>query len=177
MRLTDISVKNAAPRARTYKLTDGGGLVALVNPSGSKWWRLRYRFGGREKMVSLGTYPDVSLRQAREKADEARRVLADRRDPGYERLTEKSAEAVTFELIAKEWLLLQKKTLSPLTQNKARWMIESFVLPHLGKRPITHITAPEVLAVLKRIENKGHSETAHRTKQRISQIFRYAIAT
>jgi integrase len=177
MRLTDISVKNAAPRAKTYKLTDGQGLIALVNPNGSKWWRLRYRFGGREKMLALGTYPEVSLREAREKADEARRVLADRRDPSYERLTEKAAEAVTFELIAQEWLALQKKTLSALTVNKARWMIDTFVLPYLGKRPITHVTTPEVLALLKRVENEGHHETAHRTKQRISQIFRYAIAT
>ena len=151
MRLTDISVKNAAPRAKTYKLTDGQGLIALVNPNGSKWWRLRYRFGGREKMLALGTYPEVSLREAREKADEARRVLADRRDPSYERLSERAAEAVTFELIAQEWLALQKKTLSALTVNKARWMIDTFVLPHLGKRPITHITTPEVLAVLKRV--------------------------
>ena len=177
MRLTDIAVRKAPVRDKTYKLTDGAGLVALVNPNGSKWWRLRYRFGGREKMLALGVYPDVSLREAREKAEEARLVLAKSRDPSYERLVEKNAETVTFELVANEWLALQKKTLSLRTVYKARWMLESFVLPHLGKRPITHVSTPEVLAALKRIEETGHHETAHRTKQRISQIFRYAIAT
>lgn len=138
MHLTDIAVRTAQPRDKTYKLTDGAGLVVLANPNGSNSWRLRYRFGGREKMLALGTYPQVGLRQARDEADQARRLLIKGRDPSYERLIERTQEATAFEVIAKEWLNLQAKSLSSLTLYKARWMIESFVLPHLGKRPLTH---------------------------------------
>ncbi len=177
MPLTDIAVRNAPPRDRPYKLSDGQGLALLINPTGSRWWRLRYSFGGREKMLALGVYPAVSLKDARDKAAAARIVLQSGRDPSYERQSEKNATAITFEIVAREWFELQKKTLSKQTLYKARWMLETFALPYLGKRPVTHITSAEILDVLKRIERTGHHETTHRTKQRIGQILRYAIAT
>ena len=177
MPLTDIALRSAKPADRPYKLGDGNGLSLLVNPNGSRWWRLRYHFGGREKMLGLGVYPQVSLREAREKASQALVMLREGRDPSYERQAERSATTITFEILAKEWYELQRNHLSSQTLYKARWMLETFVLPYLGKRPITHITAQEVLAVLKRVEETGKHETTHRTKQRIGQIFRYAIAT
>lgn len=177
MPLTDTAIRNARPREKTYKLGDGDGLVLLVNPNGSKWWRLRYRIGGREKMLSFGVYPDVSLKRARERRSDARELIADGRDPVVQRLSEKAAQEHTFEIIAREWLALQQKSLGAVTYNKARWMLETFVLPDLGKRPITQITAPELLGVLRKIEARGINETAKRTKQKCGQVFRYAIAT
>ena len=177
MRLTDITIRNSKPREKSYKLSDGGGLVLIINPNGSRWWRLRYCYGGREKMLSLGIYPGVSLKDARDKRDADHKVIASGRDPSYERRTERDEREITFELVAREWLALQRKSLAIVTYRKALWILESLLFPSLGNRPITHISAPELLVVLRRIEEKGHHETARRAKQRCSQIFRYAIAT
>lgn len=177
MPLTDTAIRNAKPAAKPFKVADGGGLTLLVNPDGSKWWRLRYRISGREKMLSLGVYPDVSLKQARERRDEARKLKADGVDPSAERRSTKASQANTFEAIATEWLDMQKSDMAEATYDKAKGVFENLIFPFLGKRPIKEINAADLLPVLKRIEERGNNETAHRTKQRCGQVFRYAIAT
>lgn len=177
MRLNDLAIRNAQPRDKAYKLADGGGLTLLVNPNGSKWWRLRYRFGGVEKMLSVGTYPDVTLKQARDKRDAIRKLIATGVDPGAKRSAEKRSQAETFAAIAAEWLDLQRKKFSAATLTKAEWTLNDLLMPFIGTMPIRAITAPDILAVLRRLESRGKHETAHRTKQRAGQIFRFAIAT
>lgn len=177
MALTEVEIRSAKAAEKPLKLFDGGGLFLLVNPNGSRWWRLKYRHQGKERGISLGVYPEVSLKQARARRDEARRLVADGVDPSAERKAEKVSQGETFGKIAEEWLALQAKTLAAVTYNKARWMISEFVYPKLGSRPIIEITPPELLAVLRAIESRGTHETAHRTKQRVGQIYRYAIAT
>jgi integrase len=177
MALTETAIKNAKPGPKSIKMFDGRGLYLLLSPSGSRCWRFKYQFEGREKLISLGLYPDVPLIEARDRRERARQLVAKGIDPSAQRQAEKSAREDTFESIAREWLELQEKTLAPITLQKAKWMLEEFVFPRLGNRPITKITAPDLLAVLKRIEVRGKYETTHRTKQRCGQIFRYAIAT
>jgi integrase len=177
MPLTDISVRQAKPRTRPYKLSDGGGLMLLVQPNGAKWWRMRYRFEGREKMLSLGLYPEVPLGLARERHAEARRQLVEGLDPSLVRKREKAGDHCRFDAVAREWLEKQKVGMSPATYRKARWMLEDLTLPKIGERPIAKLTAREILDVLEPVDAGGHHETAKRMRQRISQIFRYAIAT
>jgi len=175
--LTDKAIQAAKPRARPYKLADGEGLTMLVNPNGSKLWRFRYRHEGREKMLGFGSYPDMSAKLAREKRDKARKQLAEGLDPSGARQAEKVARGNTFEAVAREWLPMQKERLAPATYAKAEWTLETLVFPYLGTRPIDKIGAADVLKVLKRIEGRGLHETAHRTRQRISQVCRYAVVT
>lgn len=181
MPLTEISIKNSVPVDRPTKLFDAGGLYLLVKPNGSRWWRLKYRVAGKEQLLSLGVYPEVSLRAARLKRDETRKLLADGVDPGVHRKVEKIrtllASDNTFESVAREWMTLQSKRLSHVTLGKAKWMLETFIFPSLGKTAVDAITAPDLLAALRKIEAKGAHETAHRTKARCGQVFRYAIAT
>lgn len=175
--LTEGVLRAAAPREKPYKLFDSSGLFVIVNPNGSRWWRLKYRYGGKERGISLGVYPVVSLKLARQRRDEARARLADGIDPSHQRQAEKVAQTLTFELIAQEWLDLQSKKLAAITIAKARWILEKLVYPDLGARPVSQIKAPDLLAVLRKIEARGTYQTAHRTKQRVGQILRYAIAT
>jgi integrase len=175
--ITAREVAALKPAERQYARGCGGGLLLLVTPEGGKWWRFKYRFGGVQRGYSLGTFPDVSLAEAREKASEARRMLRDGRDPGVAKAAKKLAQGNSFESIAEEWLIQQSKTLSEATLDKARWMLKQLVYPHIGSRPVADIEAPELLTMLREIEEKGHHETAHRTRQRVSQIMRYAIAT
>jgi integrase len=185
MPLNDTAIRQAKPGSRPIKLFDGGGMFLLLSPSGSRWWRFKYRVDGSEKLLSLGVYPDVSLKLARERRDEARRLLATGVDPCAKRQAEKLSRADTFEAIAREWLALQAKpdarnkrpALAAATLDKAVWMFEKLMFPYLGARPISKITVPELLKVLRRIEVRGKHETCHRTKQRCGQVFRYAIAT
>ena len=139
-------------------------------------WRLRYRFGDVEKLLSLGAYPDVSLKRAREKRDEARRLLADGVDPSVQRKIAEESRAETFEVIAREWLAVRTKTTAAVIQAKALWLME-MLFPYIGRRPIREVTPPELLSALRKIETRGHRESAHRAKQKCGQIFRYAIAT
>jgi len=161
-------------------VTDGGGLYLLLNPNGSKWWRLKYRYEGKEKLLSLGVYPDTGLADAREKRDAARKLLAAGVDPGSQRKAQKAAGeerlANSFEVVANTWLEGQRRTLATVTFEKAERNFRVLVYPWLGKRPVSEIEPPEVLACLRRIEAGGHHETAHRMKQRIAQVYRYAIA-
>jgi len=175
--LTDKAIKALRAAEKPYKAADGKGLYLHVQPSGARWWRLKYRFQGREKLLSLGTYPEVSLAKARDRRDEARRLVADGIDPSEARKAEKRAQADSFEAIAREWMAKQKRKLAPATYDKAEWMLREFVFPYVGRTPINSINPPQLLAVLRRVESQGKHETAHRVRQRCGQIFRYAIAT
>ncbi|PTU28232.1 tyrosine-type recombinase/integrase [Stenotrophobium rhamnosiphilum] len=179
MSLTAVQVKNAKPGPRPYKETDERGMYLLVQTSGSKLWRLNYRFGGKSKTLALGAYPDVSLAAAREKRDEARRLLTSGIDPSQAKRAEKAAvrtsTANSFEVVAREWLA--KQNLADSTRTKVLWLFESLTFPWIGTRPIKDITAPELLAVLRRVEARGKLHTAQGIKQRCGQVFRYAVAT
>jgi len=177
MPLTDIKVRAAKPQEKPYKLTDEKGLALLVNPSGSKLWRFRFRSAGVEKMLALGAYPDVSLKDAREKRDNLRKQLAVGQDPSVQRRVEKIAQAETFEAIATEWFEKHKHNWVEKHAEKVWSRMSRDVLPWLGKRPAADITAPEVLAVARRIEGRGVLETAHRSLAGIGQVMRYAVAT
>jgi integrase len=174
--LTETRIRTAKPAEKPYKLFDERGLYLHVAPTGGRLWRFRYRHGGVEKLLALGVYPDVPLKRAREKRDEARRLVADGIDPSAKRQAEKAAQIDTFEAIAREWLDLQSKKLSPITLEKSRWLL-NFLYPHIGQRPIREIAAPDVLVALRKIEARGHHETTHRAKQKCGQVFRYAIVT
>jgi integrase len=175
--LTEMQVRNAKPRDRTYKLFDERGLFLLITPSGGRLWRFRYRIADREKLISLGNYPDVPLKRAWEKRDEARRLVADEIDPSVERKARREAMLVTFEGVAQEWLELQSKSLSPETLSILGARLNSGLYPYLGSRPIGSITAVEVLAALRKIEARGRHETAHRVRALAGRVFRYGVAT
>ncbi len=179
MPLSDTAIRSAKPKEKTFKLFDGGGLYLEVNPAGGKWWRWKYRFVGKEKRLSFGVYPDVSLKAAREKRDAARQQLAAGTDPAEARKAEKLAQAgaESFEAVAREWHA--KFSLGWVASHADRIMrrLEKDLFPWLGKRPIAEIKAPELLAALRRIESRGAQETAHRAMQNCWQVFRYAVAT
>jgi integrase len=177
MPLTDTSIRSTKPGAKPLKLFDGGGLYLLVNPTGSRWWRLKYRVSGREKLLSLGVYPDVSLKLARDRRDEARKLIAQGIDPSAQRQAEKSATSNTLEAIAREWHTKFAPGWAKSHGDKILRRLERNVFPWLGSRPIESLTAPDLLACLRRIEKRGRIDTAHRTHQNLSQVFRYAVAT
>lgn len=181
MALTDTAIRKARTTDKPLKLTDGAGLYLLLSSNGSRWWRFDYRYGGKRKTLSMGTYPDTGLADARAKRDEARKLLATGVDPGEQRKAVKLAGAEraanSFAVIAEEWLAKQSGRMAPATLAKARWTLDDLVFPWIGHRPIAEIDPPEVLRLLQRIEERGAHETAHRTKQRCGQVFRYAIAT
>jgi integrase len=175
--LTETRVRSAQTRDRAYKLFDERGLFLLVTPQGGRLWRFRYRIGSLEKLISLGAYPDVSVKRAREKRDEARSLVADQVDPSLQRKAARAAQENRFEAIAQEWLELQARSLAPETISLLSCRLNSALYPHLGNRPIAAITAHELLGVLRRIEARGRHETAHRVRALAGRIFRYAVAT
>ena len=181
MPLTDTAVRTAKPGEKPSKLFDERGLFLIVTPAGGKWWRLRYRFGGKEKLLSLGTYPDVSLKDARQRREDARKLLANDTDPGENRKVQKAAKveraANSFEVIAREWFIKHRDTWAKSHADNILARLENDVFPWLGGKAITDITAPEVLKVLRRIDTRGARYTAHRAKGNISMVMRYAIAT
>ena len=174
--LTVTQIRNSKPTQKPYKLADQRGLYLLVTPSGSRLWRQKYRVHGREKLLSHGAFPEVTLEQARAERDAARRLLSQGVDPGAAKAERVEAEAVTFGAVATEWLAKQENKLTPATLAKARWMLADYLLPALKARPIASITAPDLLRELRKVEAKGAHDTAHRVRQRASQVFRYAIA-
>jgi len=176
-KLTQVALRAAMPREKPYKLGDGDGLYLLINPNGSRWWRLKYHFEAREKLLSLGVYPHVTLQHARSLRDEAKRAMVNGVDPSVKKQIEKSAHSNTFEAIAREWLTLQEQKLAPATFAKAVWTFGTLVFPYIGSRPIAKLGPVDVLKVLRRIEERGIHETAHRTRQRCAQVFRYAVQT
>ncbi len=179
--LTDIAVRNAKASDKAYKLYDKSGLFLYVAPSGGRWWRFKYRYLGKEKLISMGVYPDVTLKEAREKRDEARKELAKGNNPSEIRQKRKQEKLLmsvnTFEAVALEWI--DKQSIKWVPKNAARnlSMLKRYVFPHIGKTPIAEVTAAMLLATIQRIEKLGIHETAHRTMQVCGQIFRYAIAT
>ena len=179
MPLTDTAIRSAKPRTKSFKLFDGGGLYLEVNPAGGKWWRWKYRFGGKENRLSFGVYSDVSLKAARKKRDAARQQLAAGIDPSQARKAAKVAQAGAerFETIAREWYLNFSPGWKTSHGGRVLRRLENDLFPWLGKRPIAEIRAPELLTTLRRIESRGAQETAHRAKQNCGQIFRYAVTT
>ena len=181
MKLTDVGIRKAKPRTKTYKMADGGGLFLQVQPNGSKYWRLFYRFEGKQKLLALGVYPDVSLLLARERREAARKLLATGIDPGENRKVIKKAKLEgsenSFEVVAREWLAFYMKNKVASHREKVIRRFERFLFPWLGSKPIADITPPQVLEAVKRIEKLGSLETAHRTLQACGQVFKYAVQT
>lgn len=180
MKLTDVAVRKAAPRVKRYRLADGGGMYLEVTPGGAKYWRLKYRVAGREKRLALGVYPTVSLSAARQGCQEAHWLLARGIDPGAARKAAKqqkvevaTAARDTFEAVAREWMARQE--VAEVTANKTRWILETFLFPEIGGRPIAEVTPRELLTALRKIEEGGKLETAKRAKIKAGQVFRYAL--
>lgn len=181
MPLTDAVIRKATPAVKPKRLFDAGGLYLEIAPSGGKWWRLKYRYAGKEKRLSLGVYPDVPLKKARERRDDARRLLADGVDPGENRKAAQAAGAEraanSFEVVAREWFAKFESKWAATHSSKIIRRLEMDVFPWLGTRPIADITASEVLSCLRRIEGRGALDTAHRAQQNCGQVFRYGVAT
>lgn len=177
MPLTELQIKNAKPTEKVQRLFDGGGLYLEISPSGGKLWRLKYRVDGREKRLSFGPYPTVTLKEAREKREKAKKLLVDGIDPGAAKKAEKEAEAGSFEAVTKEWLDKYNPSWTPGHADRIARRLERDVFPWLGGKPINQITPPELLSTLRRVETRGHVETAHRILASCGQVFRYAIAT
>jgi integrase len=179
--LTDVKIRNAAPGEKPMKLFDGQGLYLEVAPSGGKWWRMKYRFGGKEKRISLGVYPARTLAAARNRRDEVRKQLANGIDPSENRKAEKLARvdraASTFEAVAREYLAKHSPNLAPGHVKRKLKLFVKDIFPWLGKRPVADVTAGEILATVRRIEGRGALDTAHRALANCSQVFRYAVST
>ncbi|MDR0781899.1 MAG: integrase arm-type DNA-binding domain-containing protein [Pseudomonadales bacterium] len=181
--LTASEVENAKPQAKPYKLRDGGGLFLLVTPTGGKWWRLEYRrpTTGARNTLSLGTFPAVSLKQARQRREDARERLAEGIDPGEQRQATKDAglerAANSLEVVTREYLAKKAIERTEGTARRALAWMEQHVFPHLGGRPIDEVEAPELLAVLQRLVKRGTLDSANRVRVELSGAFRYAIAT
>lgn len=180
MALTNMQVKQAKPRDKAYKLADGNGMYLYVTAKGQKYWRMDYRFGGKRKTLALGVYPNASLADARNKRDDARSQLQNDIDPGEVKRAAKLAKTQTqensFEAVALEWFEKEKPHWSESHCIRVQAMLNKELIPHIGRRNINKISAPELLACLRRIESRGAIETAHRAKQVAGQVFRYAIA-
>jgi len=187
MPLSDIKVKSlkagikpdGTATSKSYKVTDERGLYLEVTPKGGKRWRFKYRFGGKEKLLSLGLYPDVSLKQARERREDHRKHVANGIDPSYLRKAEKQStgDHNSFEAVAREWHSKFSATWSESHSSRTIIRLEQNVFPWLGNKNINEITAPELLTALRRVESRGALETAHRVNQICGQVFRYGIAT
>jgi integrase len=181
MPLSDTAIKNAKPNPdKALKLTDEKGMYLLLHPNGSKYFRLDYRFGGKRKTLALGTYPETTLKEAREKRDTAKKQIADGIDPSENKKAVKQSKnesaANSFEVIAREWG--QKKVNDwDDKNNRSKRMLERNIFPWLGSKPITDILPKDILTCLRRVEDRGTIETAHRTLQICGQVFRYAVAT
>jgi len=180
MPLTDTAIRATRVQDKPFKLFDGGGLFLLVTPSGGKWWRLKYRYGGKEKLLSLGTYPEIGLKDARERREAARKLIANGADPSAERKKIKIESllgaASTFNAVADEWFQKKSSKLAAVTQAKIKAILRNDLRPWLGTRPIKEISAHELLMAIRRIESRGANELAHRALRIASQVFQYGIA-
>ncbi len=181
MPLTNTAIRNAKPGEKNRKIFDGRGLYLEISPRGGKWWRLKYRFDGKDKRISLGTYPDVSLKDARERRESARQQIANHIDPSEVRKLEKAARveslANSFEAVACEWYAKHQPNWKRSHADRVISRLKKDVFPWIGNKPIAEITAPLMLDTVRRIEARGALETAHRVLGICSQVFRYAIAT
>lgn len=181
MPLTDIAIRTAKLKDKPYKLSDAGGLYLLIQPNGSKYWRLKYRFAGKEKLLSIGVYPVINLSEAREKSLDAKKLLVSNIDPAQSKKEDKLNQLIntehSFETIAHDWHNNQKQRWSEGHAISIYKRLQADIFPLLGSKPINEIKAPELLAVLRLIEARGAIDIAHRVLQTCGQIFRYAIAT
>jgi integrase len=181
MPLTDSIARNAKPAAKTIRIFDHDGLYLEISPRGGKWWRLKYRYAGKEKRVSLGVYPEVNLKSARARTVEARQLLDSGVDPSENRRAAKAAQmdgaANSFEVVTREGIEQQMKTWVRGHGERILTRFERDIFPWIGARPIADLTAPELLTTVRRIEKRGALETAHRALGNCGQVFRYAIAT
>jgi integrase len=179
--LTPIAIRNAKARSKPYKLADEGGLYLLIKPDGARYWRLKYRFAGKEKLLALGVFDEVPLAEAREHRDDAKKLLRNGVDPTADRkerkLQDKHAAANSFKAVAEEWMTRQRPKWTPGHAERVKRSLEADMYPDIGTRPIASLTAPQLLAVLRKIEARGAHELRERVQQRASMIFRYAIAT
>lgn len=179
--LTDNAIKNLKSGDKIFRTFDGNGLYIEVSPSGGKWWRFKYNFLGKEKRLSLGTYPNISLKQARELRDKYKKMLAQGINPSEERKSQKFISIQnsnnSFESVTREWISKYGKNWAPSHLDKIVRRFEKDIFPFLGKKPISQITALEVLVCVQRIENRGALETAHRALQNCGQVMRYAVVT
>lgn len=175
--LTDAKVRALKPRATLYRIADEKGLSIEVRPNGKRYWRFRYRFAGRAKMLSLGAYPDVGLKKARSRRDHARSLLEEGLDPSGVRRTEQAAtceaQANSFAQVARDWMRWQD--VSPKTKEKNEWLLERIAIPQIGALPIKEVTPRIMLDMLRKIEGSGRLETAQRLKMKCGQVFRWAI--
>jgi integrase len=181
MKLTDTFLRSLKPTGKIQKLSDGGGLYLYTSPTGGKLWRMGYRFDGKQKTLSFGAYPAVSLKDARQRREEAKEQLAKGIDPAAHKQAVKAAVKAetenTFEIIAREWFAKHKDFWVPSHSDKIIARLENNIFPLIGSRPISAVSAPELLSALRRIEARGAVDTSHRTLQNCSAIFRYGIAT
>ncbi len=181
MALNELLVKGAKPRDRAYKMADEKGLFLLIKPNGRKYWRFRYDYGGKEKGLAFGVYPDVPLKRAREKRDEARQQIRDGKDPGNLKRIEKLKRHINpdeaFEAVAREWLQQNAEKWSKSHAQNILHRLETDIFPKFGRARVRDVTTMELLAVLKGIESRGAIDIAHRARSYCGQIFRYAIAT
>jgi integrase len=181
MALTDLEVRKSKASDKPQKLADGGGMYLLIHPNGSKYWRLDYRFAGKRKTLAIGVYPEISLLEARNRREAARKVLANGADPSDIKKSQKAAVVAlaenSFEIIAREWFSKHSPNWKENHSSKIIARLENDVIPWIGKRPASEITAPELLAAIRRIESRGALETAHRVLAICGQVFRYAVAT
>ncbi|MCP5173750.1 MAG: integrase arm-type DNA-binding domain-containing protein [Moraxellaceae bacterium] len=177
--LTDTTIKTAKPTDKEYKVSDGGGLYLLIKPNGGKYWRLKYRYLGKEKLLALGVYPEVSLKEARLKRDVAKKRLENGTDPSEAKKEEKRLSILqsenTFEAIANEWLSKRTQVKEVTVKGYQRYLAYAFTA--FGHKPVNEVTSPDVLALCRTIEARGTIETAHRVKTTCGLVFRYAIAT
>lgn len=177
MALTNTEAKQAKPSGKNYKLSDSEGLYLEVMKTGAKYWRLKYRFGGKEKRLAFGVYPVVTLKEARLKRAEAKKLLSQGIDPNEQKkANSKPVDHDSFEIVAREWHQDRKHTWSEGHGNRILTGLEKDIFPWVGKQPINKLSAPDVLSSLRRIQGRGALDTAHRAGQNCSQIFRYAVA-
>ena len=177
-KLAAVTIRQSKPKDKPYKLSDGGGMYLLVNPNGSRYWRWKYRFNNKEKVLALGVYPNVPMTDARDKVLEAKKMLDQNIDPGiHKKQIKASTKHDTFKPIAEEWHQKESGRWSKGHSDQVWQTLKTDALPHLGNMSIKDIRTRDVLYVVKKIEDRGSLDVARRIKQRISSIFRYAIQT
>ncbi len=184
MPLTDIAIRNAKPSSKALKMADGGGMFLLVTPVGGKLWRLKYRVDGREKLLSIGAYPEISLSEARKRRDQARELLTQGQDPSREKRRAKARSKAegenTFTTLAREYASKRKrdgqKAWAPATASRSEYLL-SLLDSSIGRMPVAEIEPADVLTAIRKIQGKGNLESARRTLQLASAVFRYAVAT